>query len=89
MATTSEKVYNVGGVLMQRPFTIRRLGHLGFNVVSVADCFHFYHDLLGFVTSDVLDFRPRAEILKEVPNTEGYFYHYGGDHRQPSRTRGG
>ena len=31
MATMAEKKYNVGGVALDRPFKIRRLGHFGFN----------------------------------------------------------
>jgi catechol-2,3-dioxygenase len=47
MTTTSNK-YNVGGVLLDRPFKIRRLGHFGFNGTNMEDCWRFYVDLLGF-----------------------------------------
>ena len=83
MATTKDKVYSVGGVTMPRPFKLRRLGHFGLDVHDMDACLHFYHDLLGFKLSDIIDFgsRPRnAEILKGIKNTKGYFTHYGGDH---------
>jgi catechol 2,3-dioxygenase-like lactoylglutathione lyase family enzyme len=83
MATTQQKLYNVGGVTMPRPFKIRRLGHFGFNVSDMPGCLHFYRDLLGFKISDELDFKAnpqRAELLKDVENTRGYFMHHGSDH---------
>ena len=83
MATTQKKEYSVGGVVMPRPFKIRRLGHFGFNVNSPQDCLHFYRDLLGFKISDKLDFKAnpqRAEMLKDVEDATGAFMHHGGDH---------
>jgi len=50
------KRFNVGGVIMPRPFKIRRLGHFGFNAVRMDEARDFYRDLLGFKHSDVLDF---------------------------------
>ena len=48
MTTTGQK-YNVGGVMLDRPFKIRRLGHFGFNGLDMeAKHWHFYIDLLGF-----------------------------------------
>src|SRR3979409_932213 len=44
--------YNVGGILLDRPFKIRRLGHFGFNVTDLEKAHHFYSDLLGFRVSD-------------------------------------
>ena len=85
MATTQQKEYSVGGVLMPRPFKIRRLGHFGFNVNSPKDSLTFYRDLLGFKISDHLDFKAnpqRAEMLKDVADAGGYFMHHGGDHHQ-------
>ena len=83
MATTQQKEYSVGGVLMPRPFKIRRLGHFGFNVNNPKDSLTFYRDLLGFKISDQLDFKAnpqRAEMLKDVADAGGYFMHHGGDH---------
>ncbi len=47
MAAPAQK-YNVGGVLLDRPFKIRRLGHFGFNGLDMEKNTHFYIDLLGF-----------------------------------------
>ncbi len=55
--TATSKRYNVGGVMLDRPFKIRRLGHFGFNAHNMEECLHFYRDLLGFKLSDVLDFK--------------------------------
>ena len=48
------KRYDVGGVLMERPFKIRRLGHFGINVVDMEKGKRFYRDLLGFRVVDVI-----------------------------------
>ena len=68
MATQVATKFNVGGVLLDQPFKIRRLGHFGFNVEDVAACRHFYSDLLGYRISD------------ERPNGAGYFMRWGNDH---------
>ena len=85
MATAKEKTYQVGGVQMDRPFKLRRLGHFGFNVDNMDECMHFYRNLLGFRQSDAIDFSAipeRAKILEEkgIKSGKGAFYHYGGDH---------
>lgn len=75
--------YNVGGVLLDRPFKIRRLGHFGVNALDMAGALRFYKDLLGFRIVDVRDSfkgRPVPEALKEVGDTNGYFFRYGSDH---------
>jgi catechol 2,3-dioxygenase-like lactoylglutathione lyase family enzyme len=85
MTSVSTK-FNVGGVLLDRPFKVRRLGHFGFNVLDLDANRHFYSDLLGFRISDVMgpDDQPR-----------GVFMRYGGDHhafvlfrRQPEGSYG-
>jgi catechol 2,3-dioxygenase-like lactoylglutathione lyase family enzyme len=85
MATTSEKTYSVGGVRLERPFKLRRLGHFGFNVTKMDECIHFYRSLLGFKQSDTIDFAAipaRAELLKKAGITDGKgaFFRYGTDH---------
>jgi catechol 2,3-dioxygenase-like lactoylglutathione lyase family enzyme len=45
-APTSNK-YNVGGIMLDRPFKVRRLGHFGFNGLDMEANKHFYVDLLG------------------------------------------
>lgn len=76
------KRYTVGGVLLPRPFKIRRLGHFGFNVVKVTEGVEFYRDLLGFKLSDTLDFgkMPWAPKSADVGDPRGYFMRYGTDH---------
>ena len=59
--------FNVGGILLDRPFKVRRLGHFGFNLVNLKEAERFYVDLLGFRISD-----PRRD--------GGFFARYGSDH---------
>ena len=59
--------YNVGGILLDRPFKIRRLGHFGFNVTDLEKAHHFYSDLLGFRVSDEFQ-------------RGGWFMRFGTDH---------
>ncbi|HZT06578.1 MAG TPA: VOC family protein [Chloroflexota bacterium] len=68
MATQVATKYNVGGVLLDRPFKVRRLGHFGFNATNIDACTHFYSDLLGFKISD------------EGPVGGGHFMRFGTDH---------
>ena len=74
--------YNVGGVYLQRPFKIRRLGHFGFNVEKLPEGREFYGDLLGFTASDTLDFSRAPWFPKDadVGDPHGYFMRYGTDH---------
>jgi catechol 2,3-dioxygenase-like lactoylglutathione lyase family enzyme len=77
------KQYNVGGVMLDRPFKIRRLGHFGFNNVNIPESLRFYTELLGFKISDELDFSARVEdksVLEGLGDPKGYFMHHGGDH---------
>ena len=48
--------YDVGGVRLDRPFHIQRLGHFGFNVVDQEKALRFYSDLLGLPMTDTVDF---------------------------------
>ena len=81
MATNGRR-YSVGGVLLPRPFKIRRLGHFGFNARRMDEGREFYTDLLGFKPSDTLDFgsMPWAPKDKALGDTRGYFMRYGTDH---------
>jgi catechol 2,3-dioxygenase-like lactoylglutathione lyase family enzyme len=86
--------FNVGGVLLDRPFKIRRLGHFGFNLTNMDDGIRFYTDLLGFRVSDVMDYSRRAKSpdqLAGLGDPHGYFTRYGGDHHAlvlfPKRVR--
>jgi catechol 2,3-dioxygenase-like lactoylglutathione lyase family enzyme len=84
MTTAVQAKYDVGGVMLDRPFKIRRLGHFGFNVVNMDECRRFYVDLLGFKVSDVADFfvsRLSEEQKAQLKgDARGYFTRYGGDH---------
>jgi catechol 2,3-dioxygenase-like lactoylglutathione lyase family enzyme len=74
--------YNVGGILLDRPFKIRRLGHFGFNIDRLEEARHFYGDLLGFTVSDSADFSRAPWFPKDAGLGErhGYFMRYGTDH---------
>ena len=74
--------YVVGGVRLQRPFRIRRLGHFGVNVADPEVTRGFYERLLGFRVSDKLDLTARFKP-EDVPNMGpmvGYFTRHGTDH---------
>jgi catechol 2,3-dioxygenase-like lactoylglutathione lyase family enzyme len=93
MKTVNGK-FNVGGVLLDQPFKIRRLGHFGFNLVDMDEGIKFYRDLLGFRVSDVMDYSRRAKDpaqLAGLGNPNGYFTRYGTDHHAmvlfPKRVR--
>ena len=85
--------FNVGGVLLDRPFKIQRLGHFGFNLTNMEEGIPFYTDLLGFRISDTNDFGRRAtpEQLAGLGDSKGYFTRYNGDHHAlvffPKRVR--
>jgi catechol 2,3-dioxygenase-like lactoylglutathione lyase family enzyme len=75
MTTTTRKQYDVGGVLLPRPFKIRRFGHTGLNLDRLDDAITFYTDLLGFRVTDELNLfdalppeaRPAAEEIVTDP----------------------
>jgi len=80
MSATTQR-YNVGGIYLQRPFKIRRLGHFGFNVNKVEEAREFYGDLLGFTQSDKADFSRAPWFPKDQDlGPQGYFMRYGTDH---------
>lgn len=78
-----QEKFNVGGVLLDQPFKIRRLGHFGFNLVKMDEGVRFYTELLGFRVSDVIDYSSRAtrpDQLAGLGDPRGYFTRYGSDH---------
>src|SRR5262245_4317712 len=86
--------FDVGGVLLDQPFKIRRLGHFGFNLTDMEAGRRFYTDLLGFKISDIMDYSKRAANPEQVAglgDPHGYFTRYGGDHHAmvlfPKRVR--
>ena len=74
--------YNVGGIWLERPFKVRRLGHFGFNMVKLEAGRAFYDDLLGFTISDQADFSRAPWFPKDagLGDCHGYFMRYGTDH---------
>jgi catechol 2,3-dioxygenase-like lactoylglutathione lyase family enzyme len=75
MTTTTQQQYDVGGVLLPRPFKIRRFGHTGLNLDRLDDAISFYTDLLGFRVTDEVNLfdklppaaRPAAEEIVTDP----------------------
>ncbi len=78
-----ETRFNVGGVLLERPFKILRLGHFGFDMHDTTAGCQFYSDLLGLRITDRLDFRrvvPDPTVLDGLEQTTAYFLNHGTDH---------
>lgn len=73
-ATAGPALYDVGGVLLPRPFKTGRLGHFGLYVEDMAASVNFYSDLLGFKVTDHL----RGEDAAAEP--VGTFLTYNTDH---------
>lgn len=81
--TRTQTKFNVGGLLLNQPFKIRRLGHFGFNLVNMEEGVRFYTELLGFRISDNNDFSRRAKSPEQIAglgDPRGYFTRYGTDH---------
>src|SRR6266568_1074326 len=86
--------FNVGGVLLNQPFKIRRLGHFGFNLNHMEEGLRFYVELLGFRISDTMDYSRGAKDPAQIAglgDPNGYFTRYGNDHHAmvlfPKRVR--
>jgi catechol 2,3-dioxygenase-like lactoylglutathione lyase family enzyme len=80
---TGHEKFNVGGILLDRPFKARRLGHFGFDNVDMPESVQFYSSVLGLRISDLLDHNlltPHPERLAGLGDTNGYFMRYGTDH---------
>lgn len=83
MSALLQTAYDVGGVMLPRPFKIRRLSHSGLNVEDVQACLPFYRDLLGFRVADELELAGRFKSpseAKRFPFTRGLFMRHGTDH---------
>lgn len=81
--TSTQTKFDVGGVVLDRPFKIMRLGHFGFNMPDTTAGCEFYSDILGLRIVDTLDFRdvaPEPEKLEGLTQTTAYFMNYGTDH---------
>jgi catechol 2,3-dioxygenase-like lactoylglutathione lyase family enzyme len=81
MATvTANETHEVGGIRMDRPFRVQRLGHFGFNVKDQERALHFYSDLLGLPVTDTRDFGRLAGEAKPGPEHLGWFLRVNNDH---------
>ena len=83
MARAGTGKFDVGGVLMDQPFKIRRLGHFGMNTQNQAAMIRFYTDALGFKIVDVRDpFKggPNPPEFAGMGDCKGYFTRYASDH---------
>src|SRR2546423_4932131 len=81
MVATANQLYNVGGVLLERPFKVRRLGHIGLSFTDMPAALRFYRTLLGFRISDVIDWRGRVDPGKlEGLDSFSYFTPFPSDH---------
>ena len=58
--------HDVGGVLLDRPFRIRRLGHFGYNVDDIAACLAFYCEWLGLRISDPQDLAANLPSIERI-----------------------
>ena len=89
--------YDVGGVISPRPFRLRRLGHIGYDVDHLDDTLDFFVRDLGLGVSDVLDLRllPGLEqVVSNVADPRVVFLTPANDHhsivlipRQPVRRK--
>lgn len=76
----NDRLYDVGGLRLERPFHVQRLGHAAFIVEDQESCLRFYSDLLGMTLSDSIDF---SEMLdRKTPGRDGnvYFLRIASDH---------
>lgn len=78
----TQKQYQVGGIMYDRPFKIRRLNHFGISLEDTGEAVKFYRDLLGFTVSDVLDLEKYdpGPWLDGLPDTRIYFLRHNSDH---------
>lgn len=87
------ETFVVGGVELERPFKIRRLGHFGIDVEDAEICRDFYERMLGFRVSDPINFGERLapEEQGKHGSGHGYFMRHGTDHHSfvifPRRVR--
>jgi catechol 2,3-dioxygenase-like lactoylglutathione lyase family enzyme len=85
MTVATEAKFDVGGVLLNQPFKIRRLGHFGINMFKMTEGLHFYKDLIGFKIVDIRDQARGGKVAipeeyKAFGDINGYFFRYAHDH---------
>lgn len=80
---TDTSTYVTGGVRAERPFRIRRLGHVGVDAFDLGTSLDFFVRDLGLWVSDEVDIRnvPGLKDLAEgLPDPRGMFLTTGSDH---------
>jgi len=83
MTATEPELFDVGGYRLERPFRVRRLGHIGLNCTLIDESIRCYRDLLGLRISDRLDFSQRVAdpaVLDGLGDPGGYFMRHGTEH---------
>src|SRR5258706_10416242 len=81
--TKPDAQYDVEGIVLPRPFKIRRLGHFGFDLEHLDAGLRFYVDDLGFRITDRLDLAKIAAasgLIHGVSDPTIYFTTHGSDH---------
>jgi catechol 2,3-dioxygenase-like lactoylglutathione lyase family enzyme len=81
------QVHDVGGVLLPRPFKIRRVGHFGYNCLDIDRMLDFYVSGLGLIISDQSERMPSRLPAEEQANLAPnekllHFTRFGSDHHQ-------
>jgi catechol 2,3-dioxygenase-like lactoylglutathione lyase family enzyme len=56
----TKRQYNVGGVLLPRPFKVVRIGPVGLFVQDVGRSEEFYNEILGFVKTEEVSLEKAA-----------------------------
>jgi catechol 2,3-dioxygenase-like lactoylglutathione lyase family enzyme len=81
--TTNMAQYDVEGILLARPFKIRRLGHSGLDLQDMEAGLRFYVQDLGFRISDALDLGRIAGLKSLIDGADDphlYFISHNSDH---------
>ena len=75
------EMFDVGGVALDRPFRVRRLGHFGLNIVNVDECIQFFTEKLGLIVSDSGDLKMLSPgVYDDIQDARFFFLRYGTDH---------
>jgi catechol 2,3-dioxygenase-like lactoylglutathione lyase family enzyme len=79
--------FDVGGVVLPRPFKLRRLGHFGYNCRNMDAMLDFYVGGLGLIVSDQSPKMPERlpeEARNDLDESEQYihFTRFSSDHHQ-------
>ena len=80
-------LHDVGGVLLPRPFKIRRVGHFGYNCLDLDRMLEFYVEGLGLIISDQSGRMPSRLPSEHQANLSPnekllHFTRFGSDHHQ-------